>query len=290
MKKNEISQLAQGYSVVHLYPEQLKKLNIHIPKSPKEQEKIADCLGGLDNLISAITDKIETLKEYKKGLMQQLFPAEGKTTPALRFPEFQNAGEWKNTIFDTFFTIKSSKRILQENWTSQGVPFYRTRELVSLSKGKPLRNEIFINEKLFEKLSEKYGVPSKDDFLVSGVGTLGICYQINTNDKFYFKDGNVLWFKLKKGLYSTFFKYCFQSDYVQKQILGQTSKSTVGTYTIQNAKQTRLWYPTSIEEQYTIAKCLSSVDELISAKTEKLEQIKAHKKGLMQQLFPTINE
>ena len=74
----------------------LLNMLIPLPKL-KEQLKIKDCLSCLDDLISAVADKIETLKEYKKGLMQQLFPAEGKTTPAFRFPEFQNAGEWKDT-------------------------------------------------------------------------------------------------------------------------------------------------------------------------------------------------
>ena len=60
----------------------------------EEQQRIADCLSSLDDLISAVADKIETLEEYKKGLMQQLFPAEGKTTPDIRFPEFQNEGKW----------------------------------------------------------------------------------------------------------------------------------------------------------------------------------------------------
>ena len=75
----------------------LKEIKIPISMYPKEQQKIADCLGSLDDLISAVADKIEALKEYKKGLMQHLFPADGKTTPTLRFPEFQNAGEWKET-------------------------------------------------------------------------------------------------------------------------------------------------------------------------------------------------
>ncbi|MCX4381381.1 MAG: restriction endonuclease subunit S, partial [Parabacteroides distasonis] len=70
-------------------------INIFIPNNENEQKKIVDCFSSLDDLINAVADKIETLKEYKKGLMQQLFPAEGKTTPAIRFPEFQNAGEWK---------------------------------------------------------------------------------------------------------------------------------------------------------------------------------------------------
>ena len=94
---------------------------------------------------------------------------------------------------------------------------------MSLSKKEPFSSEIFISEELFSDIAERYGLPNEGDFLVSGVGTLGISYQVQPGDKFYFKDGNVLWFKLKGGLVSTFFKYCFQSDGIQKQILGQIS-------------------------------------------------------------------
>ncbi|MGN6602409.1 MAG: restriction endonuclease subunit S [Ginsengibacter sp.] len=204
--------------------------------------------------------------------------------PKLRFPEFET--EWKEKLVENFFDVGSSKRVLEKDWTDQGIPFYRTRELVSLSNNEPFRNEIFISEELFSELSQKYGLPAEGDFLVSGVGTLGISYQVKKDDKFYFKDGNVLWLRIKPGIVSSFFKYCFQSDIIQKQIFGQASISTVGTYTIQNAKNTRFCYPTNIDEQQKIASCLSSLDDLITAENQKLEALKAHKKGLMQQLFP----
>lgn len=210
--------------------------------------------------------------------------------PELRFPEFENEGEWEERFVDEFFSVGSSKRVLQEDWTNSGVPFYRTRELVSLSKNEPFGSEIFISDKLFLELSEKYGIPAEGDFLVSGVGTLGICYQVKAGDRFYFKDGNVLWFKRESGIDSTFFKFCFQSDHIQKQIVKQTSISTVGTYTIQNAKKTKLWYPPKPQEQQKIASCLSSLDDLISAHNQKLELLKNHKKGLMQNLFPQEGE
>jgi type I restriction enzyme, S subunit len=123
-----------------------------------------------------------------------------KVIPELRFPEFKSDGNWEERFVDEFFSVGSSKRVLQEDWTSSGVPFYRTRELVSLSKNEPFGSEIFISEELFLELSEKYGIPSEGDFLVSGVGTLGICYQVKAGDRFYFKDGNVLWFKRESML------------------------------------------------------------------------------------------
>ena len=74
-----------------------------------------------------------------------------------------------------------------------------------MSKNEPFSNEIFISEELFSEITQKYGLPTEGDFLVSGVGTLGISYQVKAGDKFYFKDGNVLWLKIKKGLVSILF-------------------------------------------------------------------------------------
>ncbi len=260
-------------------------LKILLPSLP-EQQKIAACLSSLDDLISAENHKLDALTAHKKGLLQHLFPAEGETVPKLRFKEFEDSGEWEEKLVEDYFTVGSSKRVLQQDWTNQGVPFYRTRELVSLSKNEHFGSEVFISEELFSELQQRYGTPTEGDFLVSGVGTLGVCYQVQEKDKFYFKDGNVLWFKLENELHSTYFKYCFLSDHIQNQINGQTSKSTVGTYTIQNAKKTKFWHPSTYQEQQKIAACLSSLDDLISAQRRKVEALKVHKKGLMQGLFP----
>ena len=218
------------------------------------------------------------------------FTTHNSLVPRLRFPEFREAGEWDQKIIEDFFEVGSSKRVLQQEWTTRGVPFYRTRELVSLSKNETFGSEIFISEELFYEISEKYGSPAEGDFLVSGVGTLGICYQVQPGDRIYFKDGNVLWFKLKGGIIPFFFKHAFQADEIQNQILGQASISTVGTYTIQNAKATKITLPKKIEEQQKIADCLSSLDALIAAQTDKIDALKTHKKGLMQQLFPREGE
>ncbi len=266
-------------------------MGLPLPVSkPEEQQKIADCLSSLDELIAAETQKLEVIKTHKKGLMQQLFPREGETVPRLRFPEFLEVGEWEEKVIEDFFDVGSSKRVLQDDWTTQGVPFYRTRELVSLSKNESFGSEIFISEELFREISVKYGLPAEGDFLVSGVGTLGVSYQVKAQDRFYFKDGNVLWFKMKGGIISTFFKYCFEADEIQNQISTQASISTVGTYTIQNAKVTKFSCPTNIEEQQKIADFLSSLDGLITAQSQKIDALKTHKKGLMQQLFPVLDE
>lgn len=83
----------------------LMQMPIPVP-SPREQQRIADCLGSLDDLIAAENGKLEALRHYKHGLIQQLFPQEGETVPRLRFPEFHGAEDWRQHKFGDF-VVKS---------------------------------------------------------------------------------------------------------------------------------------------------------------------------------------
>lgn len=252
-----------------------------LPSFP-EQKKIAQVLSTWDKAISTTEQLLANSQQQKKALMQQLLTGKKRllANNGVRF-----SGEWQQCIIEDFFDVGSSKRVLQDDWKNEGTPFYRTRELVSLSKNEPFRSEVFIADELFHELSIKYGAPKPGDFLVSGVGTLGISYQVKDGDRFYFKDGNVLWFKIKEGLLSDYFKYCFQSDFLQEQIVAQASITTVGTYTIQNAKKTKFWCPPSIAEQQKISAVLSTADQEIVALQQKLDALKQEKMALMQQLL-----
>lgn len=277
-KKYEISQLAQGYSVVHLYAEQLRKLHICTPKS-KEQQKIADCLGSLDSLINTVADKIEVLKVYKKGLMQQLFPAEGKTTPAFRFPEFQNAGEWKQIKLGDVGDPLMCKRILKEQTTNEAVgniPFYK----IGTFGGNP---DAYISKNILEDYKRKYSYPNKGDILISAAGTIGRLVVFDGKPA-YFQDSNIVWIGNSETKILNAFLYC-----VYQTLKWQTSDGGIVSRLYNNdLKNMTIIFPENKIEQQKIADCLSSVDELISTEIAKLDLLKAHKKGLMQQLFPKL--
>ncbi|HDR2788412.1 TPA: restriction endonuclease subunit S [Enterobacter asburiae] len=259
----------------------LHAVNVLLPPF-LEQKKIAQILSTWDKAISVTEKLLANSQQQKKVLMQQLLTGKKRLQDdnGVRF-----SGKWNSCLVNDYFDVGSSKRVLQENWQTEGVPFYRTRELVSLSRNEPFRSEIFISDELFFEISQKYQTPKPGDFLVSGVGTLGIHYQVKSGDKFYFKDGNVLWFKLKDGIDSDYFKYCFQSDFIQDQIKAQASITTVGTYTIQNAKKTKFLCPPTFAEQQKIATVLSVADAEISTLEKKLVCLKDEKKALMQQLL-----
>lgn len=279
--KFDIYRLSIGSTVSRINISDIRNLKVASPPL-LEQQKIAQILSSWDKAISTTEKLLENSQQQKKALMQQLLTGKKRLLDenGVRFSD-----KWSQKLVEEYFDVRSSKRVLQADWKSKGVPFYRTRELVSLSKRQAFRSEIFISDELFLELSQKYGIPSAGDFLVSGVGTLGISYQVKDGDKFYFKDGNVLWFKLKNHIYSDYFKYCFQSDFVQEQIEAQASVTTVGTYTIQNAKKTKFWCPPSLQEQQKIAAVLRIVDQEIETLQKKLDCLSQEKKTLMQQLL-----
>ena len=261
-----------------------------LPTQPAEQQKIAECLSSVDELIAVQARKVDALKTHKKGLMQQLFPREGETQPRLRFPEFQNAGEWVVKPLGEIFPITSSKRVHESDWTATGVPFYRAREIVALNKQESIQ-PLFISEELYSEFSKLTGEIREGHLLVTGVGSIGVPYLVKKGDRFYFKDGNIIWLKNDgKELIGDFLLRLYETDYVQKQLKKMADVGTVATYTIDNAKRTLAVFPTEKAEQQRIADCLTSLDDLIAAQSQKHEALKTHKKGLMQQLFPSPEE
>ncbi|MDD2748760.1 restriction endonuclease subunit S [Acidithiobacillus sp.] len=288
--RKQIQREAQGAKVLGLSATRLGGVLLLYPRSPTEQQKIADCLSSLDDLITLEAQKLDSLKAHKKGLMQQLFPREGKTQPRLRFPEFRNAGEWEVKPLGEIFPITSSKRVHESDWTVTGVPFYRAREIVALSKHEMIQ-PLFISEELYSAHSKQTGEIRDGHLLVTGVGSIGVPYLVRAGDRFYFKDGNIIWLKNDgKELSGEFLLRLYETDYVQNQIKAMADVGTVATYTIDNAKRTLAAFPRAKAEQQRIASCLTSLDDLITAQTQKLEALKTHKKGLMQQLFPQVSE
>jgi len=170
---------------------------------------------------------------------------------------------WPEVKLEDLFQITSSKRVFQKDWKSEGVPFYRAREIVKLSKNGFVNNELFISNEMYDEYSLKYGIPEEGDIMVTGVGTLGICYVVKKNDKFYFKDGNIIWFKKNSDVNSYFVEHLFKTHHVRKQI-DNSAGSTVGTYTISKAKNTVIPLPNR-KEQDRIVAILDKADEIKSS-------------------------
>ena len=206
--------------------------------------------------------------------------------PNLRFPGFE--GEWKTVSLGDLFEIGSSKRIFESQWRNTGIPFYRTREIVSLINGTPFSSPIFIDENLFKDFIRKYGDIQAGDMLVTGVGTIGQMYVVPETNKFYFKDGNVIWFKHNPSISSYFIKHLFSTKTIVSQLQNNASITTVATYTIEGAKKTKAIIP-SKSEQDKIASFLNLLDERISIQSKVIERYESLIKALRHHIFASIN-
>jgi len=265
--------------------------SISVPIAPlPEQRAISSALSDIDGLISSIIKLINKKKNIKQGAMQQLL------TGKRRLDGFEQKNgnmktqvgvipkDWTVKTLGELFEITSSKRVFQSEWRSNGIPFYRARELAVLSEKGKVDNELFISKEMYYDYSSRYGAPKVDDILVTGVGTLGKLYVVKENDKFYFKDGNIIWFKTTVQICSSFIKYLYQTPLLTKQIENSSEGTTVGTYTITNAKNTIIPVPT-LNEQTAIARVLSDMDTEIELLQNKLVKYKNIKKGMMQELL-----
>ena len=191
---------------------------------------------------------------------------------------------WPQVKLGKLFDITSSKRVFQDEWKAEGVPFYRAREIVKLAEDGFVNNELFIDPKMYGRYKNKYGVPQKDDLLITGVGTIGILYRVRDSAEFYFKDGNIIWLKNKNIASSKFIEQFFKSHALRKQILGANPITTVATYTIDAAKNTTVNLP-PLPEQHRIVVVLETWDKAIELLTKKITLKKQVKKGLMQKLL-----
>ncbi|AUC82263.1 restriction endonuclease subunit S [Lacinutrix sp. Bg11-31] len=242
----------------------MKKYSVYFPK-PKEQEKIASCLSSLDNLITSETEKLDYLKNHKKGLLQQLFPVNGETKPQFRFPEFENNGDWEeDKLSNLVLNISPPKKLKSSQFQENGkypIIDQSQNEIAGWSDDKKalVKNDfpliVFGDHTCALKIVESPFIQGADGIKILKGNTL-----IDTRYLFYALQSNPLIMKEYKRHYSI----------LKDKIISYPNIDT--------------------DEQPKIANCISSLDDLIEAQTTKIEALKDHKKGLMQRLFPNIND
>ncbi|WP_429940850.1 restriction endonuclease subunit S [Agrobacterium vitis] len=251
-----------------------------------EQQKIADCLDSVNALIEAQGRKVEALKAHKKGLMQRLFPQEGDTQPRLRFPEFEGAGEWSEKNVDKIATIQSGATPSKANAEFWGgsIPWVSAKDMKRLFLED---SEQHISDEAVSNGARR--VPKGTILILTRGMTLlkdvPIC--ILSREMSFNQDVKGL--RPKAGINGLFLAWMLLSS--KDRLLDLVSIAGHGTGKIdsEELKALALRVP-QLHEQQRIADCLTSLDNLIAAETQKLDALKTHKKGLMQQLFPQFGE
>ncbi|MBK1663119.1 hypothetical protein CKO38_03365 [Rhodospirillum rubrum] len=230
-----------------------------------EQQKIADCLDSLDALIAAQRRKVEALRVHKKGLMQQLFPQEGETQPRLRFPEFEGEEEWeKAPVRDVILTVTPPKKIPTSDYQSEGV-FPIIDQSQNFISGWTNDGEALIGK----------GLP----VIIFGDHTCALKF---VSVPFVQGADGIKIIRPKRGICTRFLFYSLEANAVVQDGYKRHFSAL---------KEKIVLFPDPKSgEQHRIADCLTSLDDVIAAEGEKLDTLKTHKKGLMQQLFPQVGE
>ena len=173
----------------------ISKHKIAIPPKPTQLSIVTE----LDKLNELILIKKEQLKDYDT-LAQSIF-YEMFGDPVV------NEKGWEVKTLGDICEITSSKRVFANEYVDTGVPFYRSKEVIEKSKQLPISVELFISESHYNKIKSSFGVPQIGDILVTAVGTIGKIWVVDTNEPFYFKDGNLVWLRKIKGVHSEYFRY-----------------------------------------------------------------------------------
>lgn len=262
----------------------VKSISVCFPP-PKEQQKIADCLTSLDDLIAAQARKLDAFKTHKKGLMQQLFPREGETQPRLRFPEFRNAGEWKSDSLGNIFETTSGgtpSRSVKEYWDGE-IPWITT----SLVDFRVITDaEEFISEEGLKNSSAK--LFPKGTVLIAMYGQGKTRGQVALLSVEAATNQACVAVLPRKEIDPYFVFLNLAGRYEElRQLSNSGGQENLSQGLI---REISFSYPSNDVEQRTIISCLSALDDLIATQTEKLEALKTHKKGLMQQLFSSPEE
>lgn len=244
-----------------------------------EQQRIADCLSSLDELIAAQACKVKALKTHKKGLMQQLFPREGESQPRWRFPEFQNTGDWVEQSVGDFGKVVTGNTpsTAQPAFYGGGIPFASPADISDLRFVDQTKTTLTP-----EGFAETRPIRAGSVLFVCIGSTIGKVAQ-NVRDCATNQQINAV---VPSSKHSDDFVY-FALSYASERIALLAGRQAVPIINKSLFSSVRLLVP-KFSEQKRIASFLSSLDALIAASTQELDALKTHKRGLMQQLFPSL--
>ncbi len=232
---------------------------------------------------SSVDEMLENIQKEKEKLVADKKIKKEKLLPEIQDEDipFEIPDNWRWVRLQSLLNIRSAVRIHQSDWQEAGVPFYRAREIVSLDKDGNVNNDLFISEKLYQKIKNDSGVPASNDLMVSGVGTLGRVYVVRENDKFYYKDASVLCFQNIGNQNSEYIKCVIKSPMMIKQIYKDAMGTTVATLTIDRANAMLFPLP-PIEEQQRI---VDKINEIMP-KIDEYEKIEKELEAIKKE-FPT---
>ncbi|MET4726177.1 type I restriction enzyme S subunit [Bradyrhizobium japonicum] len=262
------AQSANGLGLLHITKATIENWGACFPKK-LEQQKIAECLISVDELIAVQARKVDALKNHKKGLMEQLFPLEGKTQPRLRFPEFQGAGEWEIDALGQIADNLDNRRvpITSTDRGAGSVPYYGASGVVDYVDGFIFDEDLLcVSEDGANLVARTYPIA----FPISGKTWVN-----NHAHVLRFNNG------CTQKLVELYLNSIKLDSFITGMAQPKLNKAMLDSIPIPHP---------DIPEQERIADCLTALDGLVTAQTQKLKILKTHQEALMRQLFPSLEE
>lgn len=255
---------------------QIKEITLLIP-SIKEQQKIAACLSSLDESITAESEKLEILNDHKKGLLQNLFPQEGETVPKFRFSQFEENGDWKETTLTQVADYENGKAHEQDIEDTGDFIVVNSKFISQDGEVKKFTNTAFLPAQKGDILMVLSDIPNGK--------AIAKCFLVEEDNRYTVNqricritphklNSKILYYLLNRNPYFLAFDDGVKQTNLRKE----------------DVLNCPLLIPSDPKEQEKIAETLSTIDELIIAQSQKLNALMLHKKGLLQGLFPNVNE
>ncbi len=249
-----------GVTVPKLNQEKLKSIEIPLPPI-EEQKKIVEELDRYQRIIDGARMVIDNWKPEIEI---------GKVTKYVKLREIAN--------------VTSSKRIYQSEYVPRGVPFYRSKEIIELSKGKSISTELFISQEKFDDLKSKFGCPQKGDILITAVGSIGDVYVVDLETEFYFKDGNILWLKEVKDSVNPFYLAFVLESIIKKDINKLAAGVAYKAMTIEKLKEVEIPM-VSMEKQLEIVELIKNGKNLIKMNKQVIEQMQKKQEYIISEIY-----
>ena len=270
-EKYDFERLNTTVTIPSLTKANLLKVEIPLP-TLDEQRRIAAVLDKVSGLIAKRREQLDKLDELVKARFVEMFG-----DPLL------DSGKYPKVPLGSLTEVGSSKRIFEKEYVSEGVPFYRTKEIVELSKGNRITTELFITRERYDEICREYGVPQTGDLLISAVGTIGVIWIVDGKNDFYFKDGNLLRVATSEKFVPIYLKYLLES-LIGAYKLEMSSGTAYAALTISTLKEI-LVYEVPLAEQEQFGIFVKQIDKSKLTIQQSLDKLEVLKKALMQEYF-----
>ena len=272
-KKNYVNKISRGVAQNNINMSMLRSFELPLPEISKQEEIVAI----LDKVFAIINDRqheLQKLDELIKSRFVEMFGDPEKNTNSFPVEKLGN-----------LCNVRSSKRIYQSEQCSKGVPFLRISDLSALIDKASDTSNLYISDEKYTELFEQGLVPSVGDVLITSRGTLGKCYIIKENDRFYFQDGMISWLSnISDKITSLYLSYLFSMTGIQKQIINLQAGSTVAYLSISMLKKLDIMIPPK-KMQERFAAFVAQIDKSKLTIQKSLEELETLNKALMQKYF-----